>query len=565
MDRITETLLNEFIQQNSLEKLPQEDAFEHFAGYLVTSSHYSEVYDTGDIVVGAGGDTGIDSITIIVNGTLVTEPDEIEDLSETNGYLDVAFIFAQAERSSSFSTSKIGQFGFGVTDFFDVNPKLTQNTKLGKVRSIWKEILSRSASFKNGNPQCFLYYVTTGRWEDDHDLIVRKEAICTDIKSLGLFRRVVLDCIDASKLQQLYRESKNARTVEILFSKQQAIPEIEGVEQAYLGLLPATEFIKLVENDNHEMLMSVFYDNVRHWQEWNPVNTGMKKTLEGSDRILFPLLNNGVTIVGERINRTGDKFFIEDYQVVNGCQTSFVLHECRAHWDESVMVPVRLIATQDEEIKKAIINATNRQTSIPEEQFFALSEFPRKLEDYFPSFDSHKLYYERRPGQYNGISGLEKVRVINMTVMVRSFASMFLQLPHRTTRNYKALLRMLKDKICHIDHRLEPYYVSAYAHYRLDYLFRSQFLPPELKTARYHLLMAYRLLIDKAELPPMNSNAMERYCKPLIVSLQDDNQYKKIFADAASHVQAVAMNRLDSDNIRTEVFTNSLLDRLSSL
>jgi len=108
MDRITKALLDEFIQQNALNALKEDKAFEHFAGYLVTVGHYPESFSTDDICVGAGGDCGIDCISIIVNGSLVTEPEEIEDLATTNGYLDVSFVFTQAERSSGFEAAKIG-------------------------------------------------------------------------------------------------------------------------------------------------------------------------------------------------------------------------------------------------------------------------------------------------------------------------------------------------------------------------------------------------------------------------------------------------------------------------
>jgi hypothetical protein len=73
---------------------------------------------------------------------------------------------------------------------------------------------------------------------------------------------------------------------------------------------------------SEEVLSSIFYDNVRHWQEWNAVNREIKNTLESPNKKLLPLLNNGVTIVAKRVNPTGDKFLIEDYQIVNGCQTS---------------------------------------------------------------------------------------------------------------------------------------------------------------------------------------------------------------------------------------------------
>jgi hypothetical protein len=567
MDRITKALLDEFLQQNSLNSLPDDKAFEHFAGYLVTAGHYPESFSTDDISVGAGGDCGIDCIAIIGNGMLVTEPEEIESLASTNGYLDVTFIFTQAERSSNFETAKIGQFSFGVCDFFSDRPQLPRNSRMQLYGRAWQAVLERSRLFKKGNPQCFLYYVTTGKWTNDLNLSIRRDASRKDIEDLGLFRRVVFECVDAERLQRLYRESQNAVAVEITFSERTVIPEISGVEQAYLGLLPATEYLKLVENDSQEILTTIFYDNVRHWQEWNPVNNEIRNTLSGADsKVLFPLLNNGVTVVARRINPTANRFVVEDYQIVNGCQTSFVLHECRELLDDKMMVPIRLIATQNDSIKNAIIKATNRQTQVTDEQLFALSDFPKQLEAFFPTFDGkHRLYYERRPRQFNSVPGIEKVRVVNMTMLVRAFASMFLKLPHRTTRNYNTLLRQIGAEIFNKEHRLEPYYVSAFAHYRLEYLFRNQTIEAALKPARYHLLLAYRYLTQAEEPPRMNSHEMEKYCNVISESLWDDDRCRDIFLTAAKHVKTVASGNLHRDNIRTEPFTNTLIGALRRL
>ena len=290
MDRITKALLDEFVQQNSLQTLPEDKAFEHFSAYLITSSHYSESFSSDDITVGAGGDCGIDCIAVITNGTIVTEPEEIDDLATTNGYLDVTFIFAQAERSASFETAKIGQFAFGVRDFFSETPQLPQNDKVQLYSRISKEVFERSRLFKKGNPQCMLYYVTTGKWTNDQNLSVRRDGARKDVEDLGLFRKVGFECVDADWLQRLYRESQNAVATEIVFAQRTVIPEIPGVEQAYLGLLPASQFLKIVENDNSEVLTSIFYDNVRHWQDWNPVNTEMRgNSRRCGGQPLFPL------------------------------------------------------------------------------------------------------------------------------------------------------------------------------------------------------------------------------------------------------------------------------------
>ena len=71
---------------------------------------------------------------------------------------------------------------------------------------------------------------------------------------------------------------------------------------------------------------------------------------------------------------------------MNGCQTSHVLHDNESLLSDSVRIPFRLIGTQDENVIEDIIRATNRQTEVKDEQFFAMKNFAKKLEAYFKSF-----------------------------------------------------------------------------------------------------------------------------------------------------------------------------------
>ena len=258
MDRITKALLSEFVEQSSLQSLAEDKAFEQFCGHLVTSAHYSESFSSDDIAVGAGNDCSIDCITVIVNGTLVTEPEEIADLAATNGYLDVTFIFTQAERSRGFETGKIGQFVFGVCDFFSEAHQLPQNDRVELYSRVVKEIFDQSRLFKKGNPQCLLYYVTTGTWTNDVNLVARRDAGRQDVQGLGLFRNVVIQCLGADQVQRLYRESQTTVSTEIVFADRTVIPEIPGVEQAYMGLLPAGQFLKLGLRELVWVVSSIF-------------------------------------------------------------------------------------------------------------------------------------------------------------------------------------------------------------------------------------------------------------------------------------------------------------------
>ena len=69
------------------------------------------------MVVGGGGDTGIDAVAIIVNNVLVTDVDVLAELADQNDYVEPTFVFVQSERSPAFRADKIGTFGFGVADF----------------------------------------------------------------------------------------------------------------------------------------------------------------------------------------------------------------------------------------------------------------------------------------------------------------------------------------------------------------------------------------------------------------------------------------------------------------
>jgi hypothetical protein len=162
MDRITAALLREFSHENELIGMQESQRFEHFAAYLAVSRFYTETFDTGDVVVGEGSDTGIDAIAVLVNGALLTDPELVEEYSERNGFLDAVFVFVQAS-TGTFNASKVGNFGYGVTDFFKQKPTLPRNNKVSAASEVMNAVYERSSKFKKGNPVCKLYHVTTGR------------------------------------------------------------------------------------------------------------------------------------------------------------------------------------------------------------------------------------------------------------------------------------------------------------------------------------------------------------------------------------------------------------------
>jgi hypothetical protein len=566
MDLISEALLNEFSAARELTGLPEDKRFEHFAIYLGVRRHFSETFDTEEVITGSGDDTSIDGIAILVNGSLVSDVDEFEEQYPAKGYIDAEFIFVQAERSSGFDTGKMIKFAEGVRDFFRESPTLRRNENVAAAADIKAAIYKRAARFKRGKPTCRLYYVTTGKWTNDQNLEAARTNAVEKLLETELFREVEFIPVDAARLQKLYKQSQNSIARDFNFTNKVTLPTLEGVTQAFLGILPVPEFIKLLADDDGAIASGLFYENVRDWQGLdNTVNGEIQNTLQSDHRDRFVLMNNGITIIARSLMPTGDRFHIEDYTIVNGCQTSHVLFENRERMDSSVMVPVRLIETTDESIITDIIRSTNRQTEVKAEQFFALGEFSKSLEMYCQSHSVlRRLYYERRSGQYARYD-VEQTRIVLPANMIRAFASMFLEEPQRATRNYSGLkARVEKGEIFADGHRFEPYYTAAFALYRLEYLFRSGKIPAKFKPARYHILMSARILGNSDPIPPMNSAAMKRYCDTLLTKLWDAPKADELLLQAVEVISSVAESigatDLNRDAIRTEGFTDGVRD-----
>jgi hypothetical protein len=562
MDRISEALLREFSDEHDIAAMPEHQRFERFAAYITVRRQYSQTFNPEDIATGEGDDTGIDAVAIIVNGTLVSDIDTLHDVADKAGDIDASFVFVQAHRSSNFDGAEIANFGFGVSDFFRPNPTLRRNRRIAEAAEIMAALYSMSSKFKRGNPSCWLYYVTTGKWVGDADLTARSASVVNDLTATQLFSRVEFVPVDAARLQELYRQTKNAIQRTFNFTEKIVLPEVEGVKQAYLGVLPASEFLKLLRSDDGEMIGGLFYDNVRDWQDYNPVNIEIFGTLTSAARQRFMLMNNGITIIARTLRPTGNRIVVEDYTIVNGCQTSHVLFENQQHLDDTVMVPIRLIETQEEGVINAIIRATNRQTQVTDEQFFALQEFSKILEEFFRAYpDPHKLYYERRDRQYDR-TGIERTRIVTPRDLIKAFGAMFFEEPHRATRDYSVLkTKAIDGEMFARDHRAEPYYTAAFAAYKLEYLFRNGRLDSKYKVARFQILMAARIIANNAPLPRMNSRDMERYCSTILDVLWSQADLD-LFARAATAVEEIAGGEFTRDYINTEPFTTEITQYL---
>ena len=561
MDIVTQNLLKTFQEEETFPSSIQESVlFEHFSNFCVIAKEYNEEFGIEDIHVGEGNDLGIDGIGIIVNGNLINNIEEIEDLAISNKYIEAEFLFIQSKTSTNFDGADISNFLFGARDLFSNTPRLPRSEKIQTKKQLIDAIYQKSGLFKRGNPLCKLYYITTGKWQNDKYLLGKIEADVELMKDMNIFKNVVFTPVDAPSLQKLYNYAKNSIVKSINFDNKITVPEISGVRESYIGILPINEFLKLIIDDSGIIIRGLFYDNVRDFQGDNEVNTEIEQTLQSPDKDLFVLLNNGVTVVAENITKTGDRFQIEDFQVANGCQTSHVLFNNKEYVTSAMYIPIKLIVSDNDEIKNKIIKATNRQTQVKNEELTALTDFQKSLEQYYAALpEENRLYYERRSQQYRSVPGIEKVRIITISTQIRTFSSMFLNEPHRASRFYGTLLNSVKNKIFVEGHDPIAYYVSAFANYKLDSLLRRKQIDNKYRPFRYHMLMILRLKFAGKEMPDMKSIKFKKYCQQIQQVLWDNTKSVAAFKEASIIVDSLFPERYDPDASKTVGLVNKIV------
>ena len=355
------------------------------------------------------------------------------------------------------------------------------------------------------------------------------------------------------------RQLENSITREIQFSRKIALPQTPGIDEAYLGVVTAPTFISLLEGQGGNMLSSIFYDNVRDWQGLNTVNSGMATTLKNSDsKTRFVFMNNGITVIAKKIRSTGEKIHLEDYRIVNGCQTSNVLWNNRSELDDTVLIPLRIVATTNEKVVLDIIKATNSQTEVTVSQLLAATDFQKQLEQYLQVQSHIPLYYERRSKQFTNTT-IDRASILTPISLMKAYASIVLEFPHQTTRDFQSVVDRAGSSIFGAKHKLELYYMSTLAQYWIDQFLRKGLIDRNLTVARFQILLAFKIMNQQEGMPPVESNKAKKWATDITKSLKDQDTALKSFADSVNLVTGLLKSKKNKrDAARSSTFTDEV-------
>lgn len=540
MDRITQSFLQEFSNNFGFEKLSISDQFEYFADYCAIANETNNVdIELQDMCTG-DSTQGIDGIAIEINGKYIHHTSEIDEIIKYNKSINVTFVLVQAKTSEEFDNALISNFLSFAKIFFSDNNSVFVTEEMKNFIELKNYIYSKSSYMKNRNPNIKLYYVTCGTWDENDTTL--NSVIFQNKKELlasNLFADVSFIPLGSKDIQTAYRKSTNDIEATFVFERWVTMFSNGDNDIAYCGVLPYREFKKIICSENGN-LNDVFEDNIRDFLgDDNDVNNSIQQTLQSNQIQIFSVLNNGITIVADSIKITGEKATITNYQIVNGCQTSHVIYDNESvNGIDKLMIPVRLIATTNEDLKNEITRATNNQTSIKKEQLEALSTFQRTLEEYYKTYSDTNtaLYYERRTGQYRN-KGISPAKIVSIPMQIKAASSMFLDNPHGVSGQYGTIAKSAGKKLFKENDKPILYYVSALSVYRLESLIKQKKIDKKYRKARYHAIMLLKYIVAGKDVPKQfNSKKMEKYCEKILTLLKDEEKCILVFNKMFSYI-----------------------------
>ena len=233
------------------------------------------------------------------------------------------------------------------------------------------------------------------------------------------------------------------------------------IAELRFGTIKISEFKKMIYDFDIDRPYQLYEYNVRHNLESTPVNAKILETLGNTDEnIKFPLLNNGVTIIVDSMNRKGgdSTFELKNIRIVNGCQTSHaILKKCiKSELFDEVVVPIKIIGTKNEDILSEITYSSNNQNPIQPENLISINKNIILLEKEYHEFNiinektlKAQYLFERRQGQY---FTEDKKFVIDIPDQAKVFLSAWLLKPHiplqykdKTLEEFRKLIDDVKE------------------------------------------------------------------------------------------------------------------------
>ena len=566
MHRIIKAHLDSFVQSHGLEAEPESRQFEKFANYSVISTKLGTRFDIDEVTTGEGDD-GTDGVAIIVDEEIILSQEDATSVFDTNRRNhDVEMLFIQAKRSDSFDLGDFLKFKESILRFINSDPYSSNDDIQLSAREVFDVALANVPKIRNGKPEFTARFITTGVYRCPEAIETSKGEFERQLNELGLFSNIDIKFIGRDELTALWVSTYSGTSAQLEMFSHAPLPIISGIDEAYLAVVRAKDLVEnLLITEDGNLRTQVFEENVRSFLGLdNPVNTSIEETIKkGVDATRFPVLNNGITIASPDVRVQGNSLFLENFQIVNGCQTSNVLYENREFLNDAIMVSLKVVETSNEDVFSELVRATNSQTKVEETQFLSLRPIVKKIEQYFNTYEGQdsRLYFERRDRQYFG-TDIPAIRIFSVHDAAKCVAAMFCGRPDLSFRYPKRMYAELTEVMFSENVREIIFYTACLTLYRLHLLVSNRTIPQNMRRFKWHILVLIRRIIAGSEIPQLNSRRIETYCQSIIDSLSHyGDSVIEPFVNAVDAI--INLGEITNDRLKRQAVLQEMYDEIS--
>jgi hypothetical protein len=549
MHRIVKSHLDNFSTSFGLSDFDESQQFEMFVNYSVLMPKVSTTFELNDVTTG-DTDDGMDGVAILIDEELIVSDEDV---------------FTQSKRSDSFDLGDFLKFKASILNFINSDSYDVADEVQVNANSIFDVCLKNVPKIRGGKPSITIRYVTTGVYQNPEALELAKSKFEKELKSVGYFSSIDIQLLGRDELTALWVSTYSGIRAQLPIFSNAPLPKIAGIEEAYLVVASAKDVVEnLLISEDGNLRTQVFEENVRSFLgNDNPVNRAIADTLnDAKASTRFPVMNNGITIVSPDVRVQGNILHLENYQIVNGCQTSNVLYENRKILSDSIMVNLKIIETSNEDVFAELVRATNSQSKIEENQFFSLRPIVKRVEQYFDSFDVQdgRLYFERRDRQFIG-RDVPAVRVFSVHTAAKCVAAMFYHRPELAYRYPKQMYELIGEKMFAETNKEIVFYCSSLALYRLHLLVSNGTIPQNMRKFKWHILALIRVIIAGQKMPEINSKKIEPYCQKIIDALSKHGSSSVTpFRKAAEIIQS--FGDISSDRLKRQSVLDEMIKKI---
>lgn len=550
-------LLKECISQEFQESSLFSDErsfFEYFACSQVLKNFDLSDDELRDGIIGGGNDGGCDGFYLFLNNILVTS-DQISSLSAPKGSI-LNLVIVQAKHTTGFGEDAIMKWKTVTENLMDMG---CDNSAYSERYN--DDLLERFTIFRNTIKRFIrnqikikidFYYVTLAI-ERHKNVEQQANELCENIRSMYPSSNVFVTFVGADELMNIY--NTDSETIVNLELADHPIALDRNVD--YVALVNLATYYKFITDNDGNLRNSFFEANVRDYQGNNSVNNRIANTLCSSNSEDFWWLNNGVTILSEKVTPvTSKELLICNPEIVNGLQTSTEIYNYFSNNPDKLNtegrnVLVRIIVPANEASRDNIIFATNNQTNIPKSSLRVTDTIHLQIEIYFKN---RGLYYDRRKNYYKNRK--KKVAdIVGVSFLAQCLITIFLRKPDFARARPSTLLTddSTYSFLYETNTDLEIYYNTA----RLGKLVQqnlakcTEYTPAERSDILYYLLYAIAARhIGKKQITfsDFKSFNLSTISDESIVSIRDDiyKRYKELGGNGRVAKSAQFVDEIDA-------------------